>query len=547
MSLVHQNRLEIKLGGYSTATAAALTDPLHHQMAQEYRRVLGTHMIPLDGDDIRKRLPACTYHVSRKVDGEFCLLIFQDGMAITVNPGGTVRVGLPMLAEAAKQMKAAGVKKGVIAGELYFVHADGKRPRVHDVSRAARQPESQSDLDALHFAAFDIIEIDGKPAPETFDETFKKLTSIFGKGERVGTVEGFWAKSPAEVEKYFEQWVAQGAEGVVVRSEAAGLFKIKPRHTIDAAVIGFTEGIDDRQGMLHDLLLALKRSDGTLHIIGRVGGGFTNDQRRDFLSDLKDRVVPSDYVEVNEQIAYRMVRPEWVIEISVLDVIAQSTRGTPITKMVLDWNEKEEKYEIVRRLPMVGLISPQFVRKRDDKSVNRHDLRVQQITDIVEVSMTDRDARQFSLNKSQILKREVYTKVMKGQTLVRKLVMWKTNKELDSEDFPAYVIHYTDFSPNRKTPLDREIRVSSSREQIDELWKTLFEANLTKGWNPVASASAPEIPVPAKAIPEPVTEQPAVTAVAELPKKRAAKKKSEPESASPAKPKTSRKKKTDKE
>jgi hypothetical protein len=533
MSLVQHNRLEIKLGSYCTATASALTDPLYHQIAQEYRRALGVHMIPLDADDIKKRLPPCTYHVSRKVDGEFSLLVYVDGEAITVNPGGTVRVGLPMLAEAALQFKAAGIQKAVIAGELYFVHDDGKRPRVHDVSRAARQPQSQSDLDSLHFAAFDIIEIDGKPAPEKYEDTAKQLTKIFGKGERVCNIEGFWAKSAGDVEKYFEQWVTQGAEGAVVRSEAAGLFKIKPRHTIDAVVIGFTEGTDDRHGMLHDLLLALMRADGTLHIIGRVGGGFTNDERREFLSDLKDMVVPSDYVEVNEQIAYRMVRPEWVIEVSILDVISQSTRGASINKMVLYWNPDLKKFEVVRRLPMVGLISPQFVRKRDDKTVNPHDLRIQQITDIVEVGMTDRDARQLSLNKSQILKREVFTKVMKGQTMVRKLVMWKTNKELESEDFPAYVIHYTDFSPNRKTPLDRELRVSNFREQIDELWQVLYDENLTKGWTKVAGLASPEAEPAAKPI-----EAPPATAISAqpAPKKRASKKAAEPEAAAPPPP-----------
>jgi hypothetical protein len=44
------------------------------------------------------------------------------------------------------------------------------------------------------------------------------------------------------------------------------------------------------------------------------------------------------------------------------------------------------------------------------------------------------------------------------------------------------VIHFTDFSPNRKTPLERDIRVSNSREQIDVLWKDLMEENITKGW-----------------------------------------------------------------
>jgi hypothetical protein len=219
-----------------------------------------------------------------------------------------------------------------------------------------------------------------------------------------------------------------------------------------------------------------------------VGGGFSNDDRRAFLSDLKDLIVTSDYAEVNDQVAYHMVKPEVIIEISVLDMFSQSTRGASIKKMVLQYDPVKQHYGIVRLLPMVGLISPQYVRRRDDKKVNTQDLRMQQVTDIVEVPLADRDARQLQLPKSELLRREVHTKQLKGATMVRKLLMWKTNKERDTDEFPAYVLHLTDFSPNRKTPLEREIRVSSSRDQIEELWRELAEESFVKGWTPAAAS-----------------------------------------------------------
>jgi hypothetical protein len=124
--------------------------------------------------------------------------------------------------------------------------------------------------------------------------------------------------------------------------------------------------------------------------------------------------------------------------------------------------------------------------QRDDKSVNPVDIRLDQITSLVEVPLADRDARRFTLPKSEVLRREVWTKQLKGQTMVRKLVLWQTNKAEDQEsgvsDFPAYVSAFTDFSPNRKTPLEREIRISNSREQIDELWVGLTTEYIVKGW-----------------------------------------------------------------
>ena len=109
-------------------------------------------------------------------------------------------------------------------------------------------------------------------------------------------------------------------------------------------------------------------------------------------------------------------------------------------------------------------------------------VRIRQVTDLVEVPLADRDARQVVLPTSEVLRREVYTKLMKGETIVRKFVLWKTNKELQSEDYPAFVAHFTDFSPNRKTALERELRVSNSREQIEALWEGLKGSNLAKGW-----------------------------------------------------------------
>lgn len=558
MSLVNRGKLDIKLGKYATGVAASLADPLLASRAQDYRRHTASRMIPLEPGDILKRFGAGDYHVSLKVDGEFSLLAYSAGEALLVNPGGTVRVGIPAVDEAAALLKKAGVKSALIPGELHFTKASGKRPRVHDVSRVARQPGSQAELEQLGFAAFDILDIDGQPADPEFAKTLDRLNSLFKGGKRASVVEGVWLKDAAAIEAQFRKWVEQGAEGAVVRSDAVGRFKLKPRHTIDAAVIGFTEGTGDRRGMIHDLLVALIRPDGCLHVAGHVGGGFSNDERRGFLSDLKDSVVESDYIEVNDQVAYHMVRPEWVVEVSVLDLIAETTRGQPIGKMALSWDAAAVRYRIVRRMPLVGMISPQFVRRREDKAVHAADIPLKQVTDLVDVPLADRDARQLDLPKSELIRREVCTKQLKGQTMVRKLMMWKTNKDGLGDEFPAFVIHSTDFSPGRKTPLERDVRVSSSREQIESLWSELAGETFTKGWTPVANtfaitATVPTIMEPVRHEPDPVAVAIAASAVAEPdePKKRARKaagpkaEAAELPAPEPVKPSRSRKKKAE--
>lgn len=489
--MIQKNLIQIKLGQYGTAAATAMTDPSILPAVQSYKRQVASRLFPLAKPDISKKIPESEYHVSRKIDGEFCCLLLRDGEIFTVNPGGTVRVGLPCLDEALKLFENAGVTEAFVPGELY-VDVSDRRPRVHDVVSVARQPSDQAELAKLQFAVFDLLSINGEDMAEAkLDDRCSEIQRIFGPGKSVHPVESEKVKGTREVIKRYDKWVEdQGAEGVVVRSESAGNFKVKPRHNFDAVVIGFTESTDDRQGMMHDLLLAIARNDGALHVLCRVGGGFTEENRRTMHSDLSDMIVESEYAEVNsDHVAYQMVRPEWIVEINCLDMISQNTRGGPVNRMVLRYDRNKSEYQVVRRMPLVSVISPQFVRIREDKSFTPHDIRIDQITDIVPVDKASVDASELTLPKSELIKREVYTKELKGATMVRKFLLWKTNKENISDEFPKFVLHFTDFSPNRKVPLARDVRVSSSEAQINSFWDEFLASNIKKGWNKVESAT----------------------------------------------------------
>ncbi len=478
-------RFEVKLGNYSVGPATALSDSRLLAATQEYRRQASSRMMPISKADIESRIPTGNYMVSRKLDGEFSVLVFRDGEAFTLNPGGTVRVGLPLHDEAAKTLSAAGIKSALIAGELHVRRSDGKRSRVHDVSRLARSPQNEDDLSRLAFAPFDLISLNDEKAGESYGENFQTLENLFADVDLCTVIETQVVSRTSEITNLFRSWVeGENAEGLVVRSDESGSFKVKPQHSLDVVVVGFTEATGDRQGLLHDLLVALRRADGSHHVLTRVGGGFSDDQRRTMLSDLKEMVVESEFIEVNsDYVAYQMVRPEWVCEITCLDLVSQTTRGGPVNRMIVDYSE--DGYKVVRRLPLATVISPQFVRLRDDKTVEPAMVSISQVSDRVEVEMVEADAKTYRLPTSEVVKREVFTKVLKGETMIRKFVMIKTNKDAVSDDFPAYVLHYTDFSPNRKDPLTRDIVVSSSEAQIQSMYLAMKEKNIKKGWEPV--------------------------------------------------------------
>ena len=73
---------------------------------------------------------------------------------------------------------------------------------------------------------------------------------------------------------------------------------------------------------------------------------------------------------------------------------------------------------------------------------------------------------------------------MKGNKMVRKLLLWKTNKE-ESEEYPAYVVYLTDFSPNRQSPLERDIKIAGTEAAARKLFDALAEKNFVSGWEKV--------------------------------------------------------------
>jgi hypothetical protein len=177
-----------------------------------------------------------------------------------------------------------------------------------------------------------------------------------------------------------------------------------------------------------------------------------------------------------------MVGPGLVVEISCLDIISRTSHGSTIDRMIIEWDETAGKWEGLRRLPLCSILSPQFLRLREDKQATAEDVRLSQLSDIADIPDLQRVADDLILPASTVLEREVAVKVLKGATMVRKLLLWKTNKEDASRDHPAYVLHLTNFSPNRKDPLQHEIRVSSSEKQIRQLLDDWRKKYFVGGW-----------------------------------------------------------------
>jgi hypothetical protein len=283
----------------------------------------------------------------------------------------------------------------------------------------------------------------------------------------------------SDVKALFKKWIEEeNAEGLVVRSELPIVYKIKPRYSIDAAVVGYSEGTGEDQGKIRALLLAMMTPDGCFQIIGKTGGGFSDEAKSDIFNKLQSLTAASDYIETDSNhTAFHMIKPEFIIELMVNDVIFETTTGV-IHNALLDYQEGKYVYKANKR--GLSMLSPIFVRFREDKKAVYDDIRLEQINEFSYIEPSAEGETIIELAKSRLIQREVYKKGSGAKLMVQKYMLWETNKE--NAGFTSYVFHYTNYSSDRKDPLQREVYVSNSLEQMHEIFNALRDEKVKKGW-----------------------------------------------------------------
>lgn len=443
--------------------------------AQKYKRQTASRYLPVgEGEITSKIMEAECYGVSTKYDGHFYLLSFDGKKATLTNHGGTVIDDLPLLTEASALLKGK-CKDVVLAGELYL-HKEGGRTRSFDMTAALDDTSA-----AIYFAAFDLLSLDGEDLSMDIKALDEKLNALLSSGKSIHPVKNSFAESRKDIAALYKEIVEDGGqEGIVVRSQNGPTYKIKPLITLDAVILGFAEGQGSRAGMLKEVLVGLCVTKDEYILLTKVGNGYSEDERIKLLKELEKKKVDSGYIEVSgSNVAFTMVAPNQVIEFSCLDVFGENSKGA-ISKMCLSY--KDGTYTAMGKQPMASVISPVYVKMRTDKKPDTHDSGLSQITKII--SLDKNAAGKVDLKKSEIIFREVYVKTTKGAKMVRKFMFWKTNKEVTGE-FPAYVYHYTDFSSGRSEMLKKEIKVSDSKKQIEEIFAAEVLKNVKKGWEKV--------------------------------------------------------------
>jgi hypothetical protein len=456
------------------------------ELAASYKKDVCKNYISINPAQIDERLGGASYYVTRKYDGELAVLFWNGSDCFALNSGGRIRMGLPCIEEAAKLFKASGLTQAVIPSELY-IDEEKERSRVFEVLAALADKSLHG---KLHLALFDIVSLDGKLfKAASYGDIHKKLAEICGTSALVQPVRCETADSKNQVKALFAKWVdEEGSEGLVVRSELPMIYKVKNRYSMDAVVVGFSEGTGDTKGQIRTLLVALIGEDGSFQVIGRCGNGLGDDLKRELFPKLLDMKIESKYIETDSNhVAFHMIRPELVIELTINDVLFETSSG-PILNPRLEI--RNNVYHRAGAAAGVSVVFPIFSRFREDKSVTPQDVRFSQVNEIGYNPYAETVKSGGELAKSEPVRREVYKKTLGSKLMVQKFLVWKTNKEKvpgasGGAAYPAYVFFYTNFSSERTEPLQSEVRVSGNREQILAVCDEYMDKNIKKGWERV--------------------------------------------------------------
>ncbi len=464
-----------KLGKATLDTQGSFANSDLMSQIVAYRKVVATNYVLTNPSDIDRKL-GLPLLVSTKLDGELWFLLC-DGDWKLVSPTGRVISGsLEILDQVAKAKLDTA---SIYAGELHVLGTG--RTRIADVTSALAAGD-KCDTSKLAFSVFDIVTSStisaiGTPYTQRY-EAISQLPSETNFFFATSTA----TRSAAEVAEIFDREMAAGAEGLVARAEDGRSYKVKPTKDLDAAIIGFTERRDvDGALMIRSLLLAIIHDDGSWIPITTTGNVGDLAFRRELHQQLLPIVRPSSYRRTSESsgVMYQLVEPTLIAELKCMDLQLEDFQGKAIKHPRLAFGK--DGWQVTGWSNSAAVHNSIVVRLRNDKAATAEDIGWSQITRLLPVASANDEAQ---LGKSTVIRRQVWTKEGAGKVDVRKLVVWKTNKE--SAGYPAFVVHWTDYSSTRKSPLDREVRLAPNEKEASAIADAMIEENIKKGWSEVS-------------------------------------------------------------
>lgn len=482
--VIDKSKFVKKSGEYAIAQTSGIADPLLLGTATKYEEALSRSFKSVSPAEIPTRFGGIKrLHWSEKYDGEGSLFFYDekvDSIAFTA-PSGRARIGMKALKEAADALKAKGIKKALFRGEIYLPTEEGKpRHSIAEVTRASFSNEKGA-ADKLMLALYDILMIDGKDHRNDgggYDEEWNTLGEIFGndQSKHVHRARGGWCSGDELVNVLNEVLTGRG-EGIVVRYEKEREYaKIKPRITIDAAIIGYVEGCFDDKIGTRSILLALNypAKDDTCIFQTFARTGIDDKMAIELLERLKGlKVEPPLLLNDSDGREVHFVKPKMIVEIEGEDLIYNRTDGSPVRTQSFQWDEAKELWTYAGVADCPRMLFPRFSKLREDKTIKDGGARIAQALENALPPKKPSESKE-----AEIIERQVYRK---GKDAVRKFVLVKR----DGEDVLPYIFCYTDYSAGRKDPLKVTTEYAYNESRARTLFQSCIDENVKKGWEKI--------------------------------------------------------------
>ncbi|MEM2874960.1 MAG: ATP-dependent DNA ligase [Candidatus Hadarchaeales archaeon] len=227
-----------------------------------------------------------------------------------------------------------------------------KRRRKYGIERAAGEIP-------VEIQFFDVLLVDGKMLiDEPYTKRRKVLEDAVKMGERVKVVEQRILSRPEEIEKFVDEALSLGHEGLMAKELSSTYragrreflwLKLKPVvETLDLVVVGAHYGKGKRAGVFGSYVLAARDDEtGRFKTVTRCGSGFTDDDLEELTSRFKRIAVRRPHEDVDIEIECDAYFPPEV----VFEVAYEEIQKSP-----------EEKHT-----SLMGLRFPRFVRVREDR------------------------------------------------------------------------------------------------------------------------------------------------------------------------------------
>ncbi len=220
-------------------------------------------------------------------------------------------------------------------GEYYPFQVTIQRKRKYDIEEKAKELP-------LKLFVFDLMMFNGKDMmKETFRKRREKLEEIIEEGEIVAPTNTITTNKPEEIEKFFEESIEKGLEGIIAKDLEAKYiagarkyawiklkrsYKGEMQDSTDLVIIGYYKGKGKRArfGLGGLLTACYNKKEDMFDSVARIGTGLSEQQLEEMEKRLSKISVKKKPIRVNSEITPDVwTEPKYVIEV-VADEITES-------------------------------------------------------------------------------------------------------------------------------------------------------------------------------------------------------------------------------